>query len=102
MTLVVPYGIPQRGIYQVPDYLVEEQQKLAWEYGITYIAYEHPFPLTLELGETYALLLCEGEDGRMVNAVRTQYAFNVNNTQDIDQTYLPCYEDFKKYFDITD
>ena len=97
VTLVVPYGIPEGGIrYDLSDELKAQQRALAWEYGIEEIWYPDPFPMVLALGETYALLLCEGEDGRMVNVNPAQYAFNIKD--EYASQHNLCYEDFLIYY----
>ena len=97
ITLVVSYGIPESSVhYDLSEELKAQQRALAREYGIEEIWYPDPFPMVLALGETYALLLCEGEDGRMVNVNPAQYAFNINDAY--ASQYNLCYEDFLIYY----
>lgn len=84
-----------------PDYKLAEQEKLAWEYGITSAKSIYGC-MEVELGETYAFLLCDEENGRMMPVDYRCFAFDVNDTRSAEKTDEFCYEDFKNHFKIRD
>lgn len=83
-------------------YMVDEQRKLAQEYGIDSIVVLCNRPLEIDIGETYVLALRDGESGDIVGVNSTQFAYNVKDDTKANHPDRICYEDFKKYFNIED